>query len=581
MQGFGLIHKHPATPWQLSSLEAHRVVTASFIECSGSAVEQELKTDLETIPKTWPSNQQYFSSLKAILCRVNTRQEFHFVTVKGPNKQNDRESRTQVRSYLMRSWHKHGDAGVAQVAARETQIGGVKGRFRLNTGQTRPARAPRRPGKHLPAHVEVQLGPSDPMDRPIMSKLAAAEIDPFNSLPISNETPSTEAVLQMYFSGQGPSWCPVRPESGWFVYALEDEALLHATIFHQAMYFCKALPGVKHDYNEIWKHQTISITLINERLGNENEATTDATIAAVACLASGENSFGTPKSANVHMSGLEEMIRLRGGLQNLGMQGLLNKLVIWADQCNAAITSSGLRFNTAYFSTTDEPPSEFSIAPPEDLFEMGNTTDAPQQSPVLQYLNDDIWKMFEGLSRLTVFINAIASPDMSRKDRWLLGDKLDLVERRLIASANIVDSLEGIDDTYRLVHASCRLAAIVHIHTTMRECANTNHVVANLVQRLRSSLLEVPDLRSAWSMVQELLLWVLFVGGIATIIPEERTWFVEALVEPCATLRVQSWDGVSGILKTFFWIDKVDDNKEFGLWQEVSALMSVRRNFMT
>ncbi|MCJ1322626.1 hypothetical protein MMC15_007975 [Xylographa vitiligo] len=382
------------------------------------------------------------------------------------------------------------------------------------------------------------------------------------------------------FSGQGPDWCPVRPESGWFVYALENDALLHATIFHQAMYFYKALPEMRHDYNEIWKHQTIAITLINQRLSNEIEATSDATIAAVACLASGENSFGTPESANVHMSGLEEMIKLRGGLQNLGMQGLLNKLIIWADQCNAAITSSGLRFNTAYFTTTDAPSSEFSIPDPEDLFDIEAAVGASQQSVVSQYLSDDIWKMFEGLSRLTVFINAIASPTMSRKDRWLLGDKLDLVERRLLASASIVDSLQDIDETYRTVHASCRLAAIVHVHTTMRVCANTNHVVASLVQRLHSSLLELPDLSSAWSMVPELLLWVLFVGGIATIVPQERTWFVEALVEPCTTLGVRTWNTASGILRRFFWIDKVDDSQEFGLWQEVLVAMSVRENNM-
>lgn len=281
------------------------------------------------------------------------------------------------------------------------------------------------------------------------------------------------------------------------------------------------------------------------------------------------------------MSGLEEMIRLRGGLRNLGMQGLLNKLVIWADQCNAAITSSGLRFNTAYYTTTDEPPSEFSLPPPEDLLEMEVTTDASQQSVILQYLSNDIWKMFEGLSRLTVFINAIASPAMSREDRWLLGDKLDLVERRLIASANIVDAIQDIDDTYRLIHVSCRLAAIIHIHTTMRECANTNHVVASMVQRLRLSLLEFVDMDTAWSMVQELLLWVLFVGGIATIVPLERTWFVEALVGPCMTLGVQTWDGVAGLLKAFFWIDKVDNSKEFSLWQEVSALMNVRGSNMS
>ena len=80
----------------------------------------------------------------------------------------------------------------------------------------------------------------------------------------------------------------MRPESGWFSYAIEDPALLHATLFHQAVYFAKAAYRQPHDYKEIWEHQGRTIALINERLGEPVASITDTTIAAVACLASHE-----------------------------------------------------------------------------------------------------------------------------------------------------------------------------------------------------------------------------------------------------------------------------------------------------
>ena len=97
----------------------------------------------------------------------------------------------------MRNWHKRGDARIAQVAARETQTKGTKGRFRLNTGQTKAARLPQRTSKHLPGRIEVPVGPRVSLDHSTMSHLAVADIDPFKSLPISIETSSAEALLQM------------------------------------------------------------------------------------------------------------------------------------------------------------------------------------------------------------------------------------------------------------------------------------------------------------------------------------------------------------------------------------------------
>lgn len=247
------------------------------------------------------------------------------------------------------------------------------------------------------------------------------------------------------------------------------------------------------------------------------------------------------------------------------------------DHCYATVTSSGLRFGTTYFMAVSQPPNVFSVPPPRDILSLETSDRTSQQSVIVEYLSSDIWKLLKGVSRLTEFINAIASPTMSPEDRLTLADKLNLVESRLVESVNILDSMQDIDEEYRFIHETCRLAAIIHVHTTMRACAITNHVVYNLVGRLHSALLHFSELLPAWHMTGELLLWVLFVGGIATKVPMERAWFVEMLADLCTSSRTESWEDVRLVLRKYFWIKTVDDNMEFSLWKEIDVLLSVRK----
>lgn len=54
--------------------------------------------------------------------------------------------------------------------------------------------------------------------------------------------------------------------------------------------------------------------------------------------------FGTLHTYNLHMQGLARMVSLRGGLDSLGLDGLLRRIIIWIDRNAAFFIGSSLYF---------------------------------------------------------------------------------------------------------------------------------------------------------------------------------------------------------------------------------------------
>jgi hypothetical protein len=77
------------------------------------------------------------------------------------------------------------------------------------------------------------------------------------------------------------------------------------------------------------KHDAISA--INKTLLDDKRRASDCLIGAVAKLASFEAMHGDVPSYKMHMDGLMRMLELRGGLDSLGLGGLLGRIVVWID----------------------------------------------------------------------------------------------------------------------------------------------------------------------------------------------------------------------------------------------------------
>lgn len=74
-------------------------------------------------------------------------------------------------------------------------------------------------------------------------------------------------------------------------------------------------------------HKCRSIQMLNAHLQTHG-STTDEAVAAVMQLMLNEWYWGNVDDLRAHLSGLREMVRLRGGFGNLGLGSLLARLVI-------------------------------------------------------------------------------------------------------------------------------------------------------------------------------------------------------------------------------------------------------------
>ncbi|KAL8719947.1 MAG: hypothetical protein Q9225_003124 [Loekoesia sp. 1 TL-2023] len=130
-------------------------------------------------------------------------------------------------------------------------------------------------------------------------------------------------------------------------------------------------PGAKGSLRSIWFPMTKcspevlyqlkedSITSINRALKDPDLAISDQVIGAVAKMAAYEAGFaGDEEQYHIHMKGLTKMVELRGGLESLGLNGLLARMLLFIDLNAASLLKTKLYFphpNAAPGNTVSKP----------------------------------------------------------------------------------------------------------------------------------------------------------------------------------------------------------------------------------
>ncbi|KAL4740887.1 hypothetical protein BDV11DRAFT_213783 [Aspergillus similis] len=87
-----------------------------------------------------------------------------------------------------------------------------------------------------------------------------------------------------------------------------------------------------------------AVQAVNKSLEFHSYFVSDALIGAIAKMASYEAMYGNPENYAVHMQGLRRAVELRGGLDALGLGGLLRRIVVWIDRNGAFLNGSTLYF---------------------------------------------------------------------------------------------------------------------------------------------------------------------------------------------------------------------------------------------
>jgi hypothetical protein len=125
----------------------------------------------------------------------------------------------------------------------------------------------------------------------------------------------------------------------WFPLAMTEAATMYAVLLMAASHYCIVNPS-KAALIDLLHLKARALSEINAALANPKRAITDSMIGAVMKMAAYEAVFGDSAVFNAHMKGLQMMLKIRGGLSTLGLNGLLERMLVWIDLNAAHLTGT-------------------------------------------------------------------------------------------------------------------------------------------------------------------------------------------------------------------------------------------------
>ncbi|ETS81606.1 hypothetical protein PFICI_06608 [Pestalotiopsis fici W106-1] len=162
-----------------------------------------------------------------------------------------------------------------------------------------------------------------------------------------------------------------------------------------------------------------TIRMLNDRLRSTEDAISDASIAGVCQMIADEWYWGDMHELLAHLKGMRHMIELRGGYQNLGLEGLLSKMIIVTD-FGIAITFELPPYlqEGKEFQFEDRTPGEHRVSHHSPLvasaLSFANSVHLSGLHPTTASILDDI----RFLIALAISTPAVPSTQQAQKLKW-------------------------------------------------------------------------------------------------------------------------------------------------------------------
>jgi hypothetical protein len=120
--------------------------------------------------------------------------------------------------------------------------------------------------------------------------------------------------------------------SRWFRLATTEVSTFQVVLLLAAGNYITVKGGIAAEQGfEMEQLRLDALESIKIAMDVESKATSDSVIGAVAKMASFEAMHGDADCFRLHMEAAQRLVDMRGGLQNLGLGGLLRRMLIWID----------------------------------------------------------------------------------------------------------------------------------------------------------------------------------------------------------------------------------------------------------
>ncbi|KAE9373670.1 hypothetical protein N431DRAFT_465948 [Stipitochalara longipes BDJ] len=461
------------------------------------------------------------------------------------------------------------------------------------------------------------------------SKLSPLEIlgsgrsDPFSTYPVENPNGSLHQLMDFVVNYFVPRLCPDdAPPPGlssganivsraWFTAGLKNPLLFHALAFAGLIHMdFLRYHQIYPDSVQALPHKLIVIQKLNEAIKNGSEMSTDDVILAILTLASHEtlkvteekrrpfnsplrraqwiNVYGHIKYIEEHRKAVLDLLNLRGGLETLQLPGLA-ETIVGGDIMSAMNSFTHpilpvLRSHETYiaavkvWASNQHAPSSTS----EPLLLASAFWNLQQYGITAELLS-----VLDAMGALTLAIRhyllrAPGSLTLGQiaRTRTAVQKRLLLVPSSEELNTSTHPKADSETDGGKVnveIYECCRLAAMIFNVAVIAPIPDTYDVLQIYVSHLKSTLLcsgllvQMSTFRRGSSDLQGFLLWVLVMGGIASLEKEEREWFVQQLKEVKEMTGMQ-WEEVREGMERYLWDESACGEGGKELWGEIEVL---------
>ncbi|PMD46001.1 hypothetical protein L207DRAFT_204708 [Hyaloscypha variabilis F] len=337
------------------------------------------------------------------------------------------------------------------------------------------------------------------------------------------------------------------------VLATVDQGLFHAGLAIASVYYDTGTSGLYHC------QQTLKI--VSRRLSDSYLQSSDETIGAVGLLLIHDTLTGAADNSSLHLYGLERMVDARGGLHFL------------PDRLRRTLSM----IDTFYATTWNSQPRFPFMQPPKDL--TGTLNSFPLltnfdlkllnlRTPVGIYLG-----VKEILQVLRILTGIRFADPVSVFNKLALSDAIYILEWQLLPTQDPLSALYHSSFGSEIPKAF-RFAAFLYIDVVLREMHSVN--IGILVRKLLESLQE--DLGDLWQYQKNcqyddgVLLWICFIGRVASTSIEEKQVFTQGLKLICKEKNFETLTEMEEVIdKTGPGLQSFS-KQSAELWIEFSAL---------
>jgi hypothetical protein len=366
------------------------------------------------------------------------------------------------------------------------------------------------------------------------------------SLTVNNVV-YTKSEETMYPVGGLFEFAPSK--NNWMQWLLQDMEYMHPVLF--GVLVVKTILTRNAMEEKTQYHLVKTLGVLKERLSDPVKALDDSTVIIVAALAIFFSSLGDYRSAAVHVRGLGDMIKLRGGLDSfkhsLRISAKLSRLVCLLDRC--LVGSPCVSLDLAYalysgqkpiLSVSNEFPN-YASSIFHDHSSLLAISDCPQ--PIQIPENQEIIDIYLSLQQICQHLNeGLANKLISAFE---LHDRITSIQYRL---------LNAQDSSGNVVTECLRLSMLAFILTmSMFQNPTSKAEYPYLTKRFQECY---ESIRASPHQCGDIILWALMIGAIVMFDVMDpwlhETWEAEVPAQ-------LTWEEARRRLQNVLWNDKIHD----------------------